>query len=90
MTPVDAFDTMILMGLTAEATEAKDLILSRLNFDLDMEVQHFEVTIRILGGLISAQQLEGDPAFLSSPLTSPTACSPPSTPTPACPIASST
>src|SRR5665811_822182 len=26
MTPVDAFDTMILMGLTAEAAEAKDLI----------------------------------------------------------------
>jgi mannosidase alpha-like ER degradation enhancer 2 len=64
MTPVDAFDTMILMGLTAEAAEAKDLILSRLNFDLDMEVQHFEVTIRILGGLISPQQLEGDPRFL--------------------------
>src|SRR5665647_2403925 len=64
MTPVDAFDTMVLMGLTAEAAEAKDLILSRLDFDLDMEVQHFEVTIRILGGLISAQQLDGDPRFL--------------------------
>lgn len=55
ITPVDAFDTMILMGLTAEAAEAKDLILSQLDFDFDMEVQHFEVAIRILGGLISAQ-----------------------------------
>ena len=55
---------MILMGLTAEAAEAKDLILSQLDFDLDMEVQHFEVAIRILGGLISAQQLDGDPRFL--------------------------
>ena len=64
ITPVDAFDTMILMGLTAEAAEAKDLILSQLDFDLDMEVQHFEVAIRILGGLISAQQLDGDPRFL--------------------------
>jgi mannosidase alpha-like ER degradation enhancer 2 len=64
MTPVDAFDTMILMGLTVEAAEAKDLILSRLDFDLDMEVQHFEVAIRIMGGLISAQQLDGDPRFL--------------------------
>ena len=64
ITPVDAFDTMILMGLSAEAAEAKDLILSQLNFDLDMEVQHFEVAIRILGGLISAQQLDGDPRFL--------------------------
>jgi len=64
MTPVDAFDTMILMGLTAEAAEAKELILSELDFDLDMEVQHFEVAIRILGGLISAQQLDGDRHFL--------------------------
>ncbi len=64
ITPVDAFDTMILMGLTAEAAEAKDLILSQLDFDLDMEVQHFAVAIRIPGGLISAQQLDGDPCFL--------------------------
>jgi hypothetical protein len=64
ITPVDAFDTMILMGLTAEAAEAKDLILSQLDFDLDMEVQHFEVAIRILGGPISAQQLDGDSRFL--------------------------
>ncbi len=64
MTPVDAFDTLLLMGLTAEAAEAKDLILSRLDFDLDMEVQHFEAVIRILGGLISAQQLDGDSGFL--------------------------
>ena len=65
MTPIDAFDTMVLMGLTAEVAEAKDLILSRLDFDLDMEVQHFEVVIRILGGLISAHQLDGDARFLT-------------------------
>ncbi len=64
MTPIDAFDTMVLMGLTAEAAEAKDLILSRLDFDLNMEVKHFEVVIRILGGLISAHQLDGDSRFL--------------------------
>jgi mannosidase alpha-like ER degradation enhancer 2 len=64
MTPVDAFDTLLLMGLTAEPAEAKDLILSRLDFDHDMEVQHFEAVIRILGGLISAQQLDGDSGFL--------------------------
>jgi uncharacterized protein YyaL (SSP411 family) len=29
-----------------------------------MEVQHFEVAIRILGGLLSAQQLNRDPRFL--------------------------
>jgi predicted alpha-1,2-mannosidase len=65
MTPVDAFDTMVLMGLTKEANEAKDLILSTLSFDKDIFVQNFEITIRLLGGLISAYQLDGDKRFLN-------------------------
>lgn len=65
MTPVDAFDTMILMGLTDEAAEAKAIILKDLDFDIDMEVQNFEVSIRILGGLLSAYELDGDRRFLS-------------------------
>jgi mannosidase alpha-like ER degradation enhancer 2 len=31
-----------------------------------MEVQHFEVAIRILGGLLSAQQLDGDPKYFDA------------------------
>jgi len=65
MTPVDAFDTMILMDLNEEAKEAKELIFKQLNFDVDMEVQNFEVSIRILGGLLSAYELDGDRRFLS-------------------------
>lgn len=65
MTPVDAFDTMILMDLTEEAKEAKELILKELDFDVDMDVQNFEVSIRIFGGLLSAYELDGDPRFLS-------------------------
>ncbi len=65
MTPVDAFDTMVLMGLTKEAAEAKQLIVSRLSFDLDTEVQAFEVVIRLLGGLLSAYEMDGDPRFLA-------------------------
>lgn len=64
MTPVDAYDSMLLMGLTAEAAEAKRLIRERLSFDKDLSVQVFEVTIRLLGGLLSAYQLDGDPDFL--------------------------
>jgi len=64
MTPVDAYDTMLLMGLNAEAADAKRLILERLSFDHDETVQVFEVTIRILGGLLSAYQLDQDPRFL--------------------------
>lgn len=64
MTPVDGYDTMLLMGLTAEAADAKRLILERLSFDQDASVQVFEVTIRLLGGLLSAYQMDHDPAFL--------------------------
>ena len=64
MTPVDAYDTMLLMGLTDEAARAKTLILDSLNFDRDFPVQVFEITIRLLGGLISAYQMDGDPRFL--------------------------
>jgi len=64
MTPVDAFDTFILLGMKDEAKEAKDLILSKLDFNVDQDVQVFEVTIRLLGGLITAYQLDGDNKFL--------------------------
>jgi mannosidase alpha-like ER degradation enhancer 2 len=65
MTPVDAYDTMLLMGLKGDAARAKALILERLSFDRDFPVQVFEVTIRLLGGLTSAYQMDGDPRFLS-------------------------
>lgn len=64
MTPVDAYDVMLIMGLQQEADETKELIFNNLQFDLDMEVQNFEVSIRILGGLISAYELDGDKHFL--------------------------
>ncbi len=64
MTPVDAFDTMFLMGLKDEAAEAKELILDKLNFDHDVFVQNFEITIRFLGGLLSAYEFDGDSRFL--------------------------
>jgi mannosidase alpha-like ER degradation enhancer 2 len=64
MTPVDAFDTMELMGLKKEAEEAKRLVFERLSFHKDIEVQSFEITIRLLGGLIAAYQLDGDSRFL--------------------------
>ncbi len=64
MTPVDAYDTMLLMGLDDEARRAKELILENLSFDRDMTVQVFEVNIRILGGLLSAHQMDGDGRWL--------------------------
>ncbi|HEX3532019.1 MAG TPA: glycoside hydrolase family 47 protein [Thermoanaerobaculia bacterium] len=64
MTPVDALDTLLLMGLTDEAEKAKDLIVTKLSFDQDVPVKNFEVTIRLLGGLLSSYQMTGDARLL--------------------------
>ena len=64
MTPVDALDTLILMNLDAEAAKAKALIVSNLSFDQDIYVKNFEITIRLLGGLLSSYQLTGDKRLL--------------------------
>lgn len=64
MTPVDALDTLVLMGLDAEAKQARELIDTKLSFDLDISVKTFEITIRHLGGLLSSYQLTGDKRLL--------------------------
>jgi mannosidase alpha-like ER degradation enhancer 2 len=64
MTPVDSLDTLILMGFQDEARKAKALILEKLSFDKDVSVKNFEVTIRLLGGLLSGYQMTGDERLL--------------------------
>ena len=65
MTAVDSLDTMILMDMNDEATATKHFILNNLSFDKDIEVQNFEITIRLLGGLLTNYQLTGDKRFLT-------------------------
>ncbi len=65
MTPVDALDTMYLMGLRKEADETREYIVKTLKFDKDIYVQNFEVTIRLLGGLLSSYQMTGDKRLLA-------------------------
>ncbi|HEY6065523.1 MAG TPA: glycoside hydrolase family 47 protein [Thermoanaerobaculia bacterium] len=64
MTPVDSLDTLLLAGLDAEAKKAKALIVERLSFDRDIEVKNFEITIRLLGGLLSGYEMTGDERLL--------------------------
>jgi Glycosyl hydrolase family 47 len=64
MTPVDSLDTLLIAGLPEEAAKAKALILERLSFDRDVTVKNFEVTIRLLGGLLSGFELTGDRRLL--------------------------
>jgi glycosyl hydrolase family 47 len=65
MTAVDSLDTMIIMDLDDEAATTKQYILDNLSFDKDIEVQNFEITIRLLGGLLTNYQLTGDKRLLN-------------------------
>jgi mannosidase alpha-like ER degradation enhancer 2 len=64
MTPVDALDTMILMGFKEEADSTREYIATHLSFDKDVYVKNFEFTIRFLGGLVSSYQLTRDKRLL--------------------------
>lgn len=66
MTPVDALDTLILMGEKQEADAARELIATKLDFDQDIAVKNFEITIRLLGGLLSGYQMTGDERLLAN------------------------
>lgn len=65
MTPVDSLDSLYMLGFKKEADETRDYIVKNLNFDKDISVQNFEITIRILGGLISAYQITGDKRLIA-------------------------
>jgi ER degradation enhancer, mannosidase alpha-like 2 len=64
MSPVDGLDTMILMGMNDEATRTREYIDKNLSFDHDIYVKNFEITIRLLGGLLSSYQLTSDQRLL--------------------------
>jgi mannosidase alpha-like ER degradation enhancer 2 len=64
LTPLDALDTMILMGLKEEADSVREFLATHLSFDHDISVKVFEINIRVLGGLISCYQLTGDERLL--------------------------
>lgn len=65
MTPIDALDTMLVMGLKEQADETRELIATKMSFDQDIYVKNFEITIRLLGGLLSSYQLTGDKRLLA-------------------------
>jgi endoplasmic reticulum Man9GlcNAc2 1,2-alpha-mannosidase len=54
---VDSLDTLMLMNLTTPLAHAREWITNSLTFDQDHEVNTFETTIRMLGGLLSAHYL---------------------------------
>uniref|UniRef100_A0A8C3G5D6 alpha-1,2-Mannosidase n=1 Tax=Cyclopterus lumpus TaxID=8103 RepID=A0A8C3G5D6_CYCLU len=64
LTLIDALDTMWILGLKKEFEEAKSWVATELTFNKSVDVNLFESTIRILGGLLSTYHLTGDILFL--------------------------
>jgi mannosyl-oligosaccharide alpha-1,2-mannosidase len=57
---IEALDTLWLMGLDDEFEEGLNWVLGNLHFDIDAEIQLFEVSICVLGGLLAAHHACGD------------------------------
>ncbi|KAM0746133.1 glycoside hydrolase [Meredithblackwellia eburnea MCA 4105] len=56
---VDSLDSLLVMGLEDEFSRAKSWVEKNLQFDIDDKFHNFEITIRVLGGLLSAYHLSG-------------------------------
>jgi endoplasmic reticulum Man9GlcNAc2 1,2-alpha-mannosidase len=64
LTLVDSLDTMLMMNLKEEFAEARDWVSTKLKLDVNRDVNLFETTIRVLGGLLSTYHLSKDKLFL--------------------------
>ncbi|KAH6582112.1 hypothetical protein BASA60_002126 [Batrachochytrium salamandrivorans] len=60
LTLVDTLDTLAILGDQTGFENAVKSVIDTVQFDLDSRVQVFEVTIRVLGGLLSAHLLATD------------------------------
>eukprot|EP00128_Syssomonas_multiformis_P004642 Colp12_sorted_trinity150504_noHs@26008 len=63
LTLIDSLDALLMMNLKKEFWEAREWVSKQLNFDQDKKVNLFEITIRVMGGLLSAYALTGDKLF---------------------------
>lgn len=61
LTLIDSLDTLAIMGNTSEFQRAVRLVIENISFDKPSTVQLFEVTIRVLGALLSAHLIIKDP-----------------------------
>lgn len=52
LTLIDALDSFVVLGDVQGFEKAVKLVIDHVSFDIDARVQVFEVTIRVLGGLV--------------------------------------
>lgn len=65
LTIVDAIDTLYIADMQEEYDEARRWIESSLKLDINKDVNLFETTIRVLGGLLSIYHLSGEDIYLT-------------------------
>jgi len=63
---VDSLDTLMIMNLTSRLSDARKWISRKLTYDQDQDVNTFEMTIHMLGGLLSAHYLASQLPDVSS------------------------
>lgn len=63
---IDSLDTMMIMNLTSQLADARRWLSRHLTYDQDQDVNTFETTIRMLGGLLSAHYLATQLPHVSS------------------------
>lgn len=63
---IDSLDTMMIMNLTSQLSNARKWLCRKLTYDQDQDVNTFETTIRLLGGLLSAHFLAAQLPHVSS------------------------
>ncbi|XP_033732719.1 endoplasmic reticulum mannosyl-oligosaccharide 1,2-alpha-mannosidase-like isoform X2 [Pecten maximus] len=63
LTIVDSLDTLVILGLKPEYDDAREWVATELTFEKDKDVNLFEITIRVLGGLLATYHLTGDDLF---------------------------
>lgn len=61
---VDSLDTLMIMDCPEELSRAKKWVKEDLNYNFNYNVNVFETTIRMLGGLLSAFHLSNDDLYL--------------------------
>lgn len=65
LTIIDSLDTLYIANMEDEYEEAKAWIESSLKLDVNRDVNLFETSIRVLGGLLSMYHLAGDEVYLA-------------------------
>ncbi|XP_077535779.1 alpha-Mannosidase class I b [Haemaphysalis longicornis] len=68
LTIIDGMDTMYLMGLHEELAAAREWVANSLQLAQKRDVNLFETTIRVLGGLLSMHTLTKDQLYLDKAL----------------------